>query len=141
MNAGALSGITEQHLPGVRPQSLKVTGQPARQACTSLFEGLKGVFLKRTLFLVKLILIFSAGIAQAGVVSSHDSLIPASAEQAGRTQAKILICHGAQDPMNQPDALTAADKRGMAALAYNPSADRRSWRHMTCFLDEVLSKM
>ena len=104
-----------------------------------------------------------------GVVSFHGSLIPASAEQAGRTRAKILICHGAQDPMNQPDALNAyvngmnassidwqmiayggtrhsftnpdADKRGMAALAYNPSADRRSWQHMTFFLDEVLSKM
>lgn len=104
-----------------------------------------------------------------GVVSFHGSLIPPSAEQAARTRAKILICHGAEDPMNQPEAMTTyvngmnassidwqiiayggtrhsftnpdADKRGMAALAYNPSADRRSWQHMTIFFDEVLSQM
>jgi dienelactone hydrolase len=89
-----------------------------------------------------------------GVVSFHSSLIPPNAEQAGRTRAKILICHGAHDPMITPDSLTAyvkamnttpidwqviacggtrhslpnpaADKRGMDALAFNPSADRRS---------------
>lgn len=100
-----------------------------------------------------------------GVVSFHGSLIPPSAEQAGQTKAKILICHGAQDPMNKPEALTTyanvmnassidwqmiayggtrhsftnpdADKRGMAALAYSPSADRRSWQHMTFFFNEL----
>ncbi|MDX2451907.1 dienelactone hydrolase family protein [Desulfosarcina sp.] len=104
-----------------------------------------------------------------GVVSFHGSLIPPSAEQAGRTLAKILICHGAEDPMNAPETLTTyvnamnassidwqlivyggtrhsftnpdADKRGMAALAYNPSADKRSWQHMTYFFNEVLSGM
>lgn len=104
-----------------------------------------------------------------GVVSFHGSLIPPSAEQAGRTQAKILICHGAKDPMNAPETLTPyanamnastidwqlivyggtrhsftnpdADKRGMAALAYNPSADKRSWQHMTYFFNEVLLGM
>jgi dienelactone hydrolase len=102
-----------------------------------------------------------------GVVSFHGSLIPPSEEQARRTRAKILICHGAQDPMNQPEAMTAyvqgmnatsidwqmiayggtrhsftnpeADKHGMAALAYSPSADRRSWQHMGVFFNEVLS--
>ena len=104
-----------------------------------------------------------------GVVSFHGSLIPPSAEQAGRARAKILICHGAQDPMNAPETLTTyvnamnassidwqlivyggtrhsftnpdADKRGMAALAYNPSADKRSWQHMTYFFNEILSGM
>jgi len=104
-----------------------------------------------------------------GVVSFHGSLIPPSAEQAGRARAKILICHGAQDPMNVPETLTTyanamnassidwqlivyggtrhsftnpdADKRGMDALAYNPSADKRSWQHMTYFFNEVLSGM
>ena len=104
-----------------------------------------------------------------GVVSFHGSLIPPSAEQAGQTKAKILICHGAQDPMNKPEALTTysnamnassidwqmiayggtrhsftnpdADKRGMAALAYNPSADRRSWQHMTFFFNELFPGM
>jgi dienelactone hydrolase len=104
-----------------------------------------------------------------GVVSFHGSLIPASAEQAERTQAKILICHGAADPFNKPDLLAtyvtamnassidwqlvayggarhgftnpAANKHGMAALAYNPSADRHSWQQMTYFFNEVLSGM
>ncbi len=104
-----------------------------------------------------------------GVVSFHGSPIPPSAEQAGRTRAKILICHGAEDPFNKPESLTSyvtamntstidwqlivygsarhsftnpdADKRGMAALAYNPSADRRSWQHMTYFFDELFAGM
>ncbi|MBR9987561.1 MAG: dienelactone hydrolase family protein [Desulfosarcina sp.] len=104
-----------------------------------------------------------------GVVSFHGSLIPVSAEQAGQTRAKILICHGAADPMNTPEAMTTyvnamnassidwqmiayggtrhsftnpdADKRGMTALAYSPSADRRSWQHMTYFFNEVLAGM
>ncbi len=102
-----------------------------------------------------------------GVVSFHGSLIPPSPEQATQTRAKILICHGAQDPMNQPDAMSTyvtamndssidwqliaygntrhsftnpdADKRGMAALAYSPSADRRSWQHMVFFFNEIFS--
>jgi dienelactone hydrolase len=102
-----------------------------------------------------------------GVISFHGSLIPPNAEQAGRTRAKVLICHGAQDPMITPDSLTAyvkamnttsidwqliayggtrhsftnpgADKRGMDALAYNPSADRRSWHHMIIFFDELFA--
>ena len=102
-----------------------------------------------------------------GVVSFHGSLIPPNAEQASRTQAKILICHGAQDPMVTPDSLAAylkamnaapidwqliayggtrhsftnpgADKRGMDALAYNPTADRRSWQHMIAFFNELFA--
>jgi dienelactone hydrolase len=102
-----------------------------------------------------------------GVVSFHGSLIPPNAEQAARTRAKILICHGAQDPMNTPDSMVAyvkamnatpidwqfivyggtrhsftnpgADKYGMDALAYNRSADRRSWQHMTDFFDELFA--
>ena len=107
------------------------------------------------------------GAELAGVVSFHGSLLPPSAEQAARTRAKILICHGAQDPMNKTEALTHyadamnassidwqliayggtrhsftnpdADRRGMAALAYNPASDRRSWQHMTLFFDEIFS--
>jgi dienelactone hydrolase len=102
-----------------------------------------------------------------GVVSFHGSLIPPNAEKASQTRAKILICHGAQDPMVTPDSLTAyvkamnttpidwqliayggtrhsftnpdADKRGMDALAYNQSADRRSWQHMIVFFNELFT--
>jgi dienelactone hydrolase len=100
-----------------------------------------------------------------GVASFHGSLIPPSAEQAGQTRAKFLICHGAQDPMNKPEAMSTyaaamnassidwqmiayggarhsftnpdADKQGVAALAYSPSADRRSWQHLTLFFNEL----
>lgn len=100
-----------------------------------------------------------------GIVSFHGSPIPPSPKQVERTRAKILICHGAQDPFNPPDALTPyvnamntasidwqlivyggtrhsftnpdADKHGMEALAYNASADRRSWQHMTFFFNEL----
>jgi dienelactone hydrolase len=102
-----------------------------------------------------------------GVVSFHGSLMPVSKEQAERTQAKILICHGAQDPFNTPEALKNyvsamnaskidwqliaygntrhgftnpdAGKYGMAALAYNPSSDRRSWQQMKFFFKEIFS--
>jgi len=104
-----------------------------------------------------------------GIVSFHGSLMPPSAEQGAKTKAKMLICQGAQDPFNPPDtvmqfikAMNAtsidwqmiiygntrhsftnpdADKHGMAALAYNPSSDRRSWQHMILFFNELFPKM
>ncbi|MGA6924866.1 MAG: dienelactone hydrolase family protein [Desulfosarcina sp.] len=102
-----------------------------------------------------------------GVVSFHGSLIPPSAEQAQATRARILIAHGAQDPMSPPEKLTTyvqamnttsidwqlivygntrhsftnpdADQRGMEALAYNAASDRRSWQHMSDFFKELFS--
>jgi len=104
-----------------------------------------------------------------GIVSFHGSLVPPSAEQAGRTKAKFLICHGAQDPFNKPEVLikyiTAlnastidwqlialgntrhgftnpdAAQYGMPALAYSPSSDRRSWQYMQYFFKEIFSEM
>jgi dienelactone hydrolase len=104
-----------------------------------------------------------------GVVSFHGSLVPPTAEQGARTGAKMLICHGAMDPMNTPDALANyvqalnatpidwqlivygqtrhsftnpdADTHGMEALAYNPASDRRSWQHMTFFFNELFGGM
>ena len=100
-----------------------------------------------------------------GVVSFHGSPMPPTAAQAAQTKAKIMICHGAQDPFNPPDALAAyvkamnatsidwqlivfgntrhgftnpdAGKFKMDALAYNPDSDRRSWQQMTIFFDEI----
>jgi dienelactone hydrolase len=103
-----------------------------------------------------------------GIVSFHGSLVPPSAEQAGRTKAKFLICHGAQDPFNPVEALSKyvtalnastidwqlialgntrhgftnpnAGQYGMAALAYSPSSDRRSWQYMKYFFKEIFSE-
>ena len=102
-----------------------------------------------------------------GIVSFHGSLVPPSADQAARTKAKMLICHGAQDPFNKPDALRDyiialnastidwqlivlgntrhaftnpdAGKYGLSALAYNPLSDRRSWQYMQYFFKEIFS--
>jgi dienelactone hydrolase len=104
-----------------------------------------------------------------GIVSFHGSLVPPSATQGKQTKAKMLICHGAQDPMNPPEALgkyvTAlnattidwqlvafgntrhaftnpdAGQYGMVALAYNPASDRRSWQYMQYFFNEIFTKM
>jgi dienelactone hydrolase len=104
-----------------------------------------------------------------GIVSFHGSLVPPSEAQAKQTKAKFLIEHGAQDPMNQPEALGKyvaalntssidwqlialgntrhgftnpdAGQYGMSALAYNPVSDRRSWQYMQFFFDEIFAKM
>jgi dienelactone hydrolase len=103
-----------------------------------------------------------------GVVSFHGSPIPPTEDQAKRVKAKILICHGAADPMTKPEAIQNyivvmdktgldwvmiiyggakhsftnpdADKAGMEALKYSKSADQRSWKHMKDFFDEIFAK-
>jgi dienelactone hydrolase len=103
-----------------------------------------------------------------GVVSFHGSLIPPTEEQAKRVKAKILICHGAADPMTKPDVIESyiavmdkmgldwvmiiyggakhsftnpdAGKAGVEGLQYSKSADHRSWRHMRDFFDEIFAK-
>jgi dienelactone hydrolase len=100
-----------------------------------------------------------------GVVSFHGSLVLPAAEPGKQVRAKILICHGAADPMAQPGAVERyilameksaldwqliiyggakhsftvpdADKAGMAALAYSKSADQRSWAAMQLFFKEI----
>jgi len=103
-----------------------------------------------------------------GVVSFHGSPLPVREDQVKRVKAKILILHGASDPLVKDaqiqDYLAAmeksgldwqmifyggakhsytnpdADKVGMDALKYDASADKRSWEHMKIFFDEILSK-
>jgi len=103
-----------------------------------------------------------------GVVSFHGSLLPVQKEQVNRVKAKILILHGASDPLIKEEQIQAyvsameasgldwqmifyggakhsftnpdADKVGMDALGYSASADARSWAHMNVFFEEVFSK-
>ncbi len=100
-----------------------------------------------------------------GVVSFHGSLPIPTKEQAGRTQAKILIAHGNADPFltrshigqfqkvvdeNNLDwqmivyagarhGFTNPDagQYGMDALKYDKRADARSWKHMQLFFEEI----
>ncbi len=101
-----------------------------------------------------------------GVVSFHGQPIPPEEGAAERVKASILICHGAADPFIGPEKIQAyltsmeatglqymlvaysgakhgftnpdADKKGMAALGYNRSADAHSWAHMKLFFEEAL---
>ena len=102
-----------------------------------------------------------------GIVSFHGSLLAPTEDQAGKVKAKILICHGASDPMTKPETIQTyiaamektgldwqmiiyggakhsftnpdADKAGMEGLKYSKSADQRSWEHMKVFFKEILS--
>jgi dienelactone hydrolase len=100
-----------------------------------------------------------------GVVSFHGSPLPPTEDQAKKVKAKILICHGAADPMTKPEVIQSyvaametsgldwqmifyggakhsftnpdADKAGMEGLKYSKSADKRSWEHMKVFFKEI----
>jgi dienelactone hydrolase len=103
-----------------------------------------------------------------GVVSFHGSPLPPTQDQAQKVKAKILICHGAADPMTKPEAIQNyiaameksgldwqmilyggarhsftnpdADKAGMEGLKYSKSADKRSWEHMKIFFKEIFGR-
>ena len=109
-----------------------------------------------------------SGVDINGVVSFHGSLIPPPKELTASKIAKILICHGAQDPFVKTEAINRftqalassgadwqmityggakhsfsnpdADKAGMEALQYNKSADQRSWAHMKMFFTEIFAQ-
>jgi dienelactone hydrolase len=99
------------------------------------------------------------------VVSFHGLLETGKRAEAGAVKARILVCHGDADPLvprahvlafwEEMDAAGAnwhfhsysgvkhgftdpgSDARGMAAIAYNASADRQSWAAMLELFDEV----
>ena len=105
--------------------------------------------------------------ALAAVVSFHGGLESPKPEDAANIKAKVLVCHGADDPLVPPAQVAAfeeqmrktkvdwqihiyggavhsftnpdADKAGNpAAFAYNAAADRRSWNAMLALFDEAL---
>lgn len=101
----------------------------------------------------------------AAVASFHGLLETAKTAAAGDIKARILVCHGDADPMvprehilafwQEMDAAGAdwhfhsysgvkhgftdpgSDARGIAAIAYDASADRQSWAALMSFFDEV----
>jgi dienelactone hydrolase len=106
------------------------------------------------------------GIPLKAAVSFHGSF-PSKGAEPGRIKAKILVCHGADDPLIAADDISRfqetlkqagvdwqfvsyggakhsftnpdADKRGMEALGYSPLADRRSWIAMLALFKEVFA--
>ena len=106
-----------------------------------------------------------SGVSLKGVVSFHGTPIPPPADAADRVKAAILVNHGAADPFIKPEkvqeylaAMNAsglnwqmnfyggarhgftnpdAGNYGIPALAYNPTADERSWESMLNFFDNI----
>ena len=109
-----------------------------------------------------------SGAPLKGVVSFHGILETKTPQDAKNVKGKILVCTGADDPLVPPEQVLGfqkemteakvdwqvvtyggtkhaftnvdADKVGRAALAYNKSADDRSWEAMRDFWGEVLGK-
>ena len=107
-----------------------------------------------------------AGMPVNGVVSFHGGLGKDGVRANAPIAAKVLVCHGAIDPMVPQDEILqfqremneakadwqmiyyagavhaftepAAGTDMSKGAAYNEKADRRSWQHMKDFLAEVL---
>lgn len=101
------------------------------------------------------------------IVGFHSGFLPGSADDNAAIQGKLLLCHGADDPIvtaGQRDAFlaeaTAAgidwqlhlyggvghsftnpdiDALGLAGFAYDEAADRRSWAAMLNLFEETLT--
>jgi dienelactone hydrolase len=106
-----------------------------------------------------------SGADVAGVVSFHGALDTSTPAESGNVKAKILVCHGADDPFVPPEQVheflkemqTAqadwqlvayggavhsftnpdVDKINLDGAKYNRDADRRSWKAMQTFFEEV----
>ncbi|MBF0311304.1 MAG: dienelactone hydrolase family protein [Magnetococcales bacterium] len=106
-----------------------------------------------------------AGMDLRGVASFHGSLPPAVGEDLGRIRAKVLVAHGQADGFIPAERIVAfqkgleeakadwsmvvyggakhgftnpeAGKMGIEGLAYDESADKRSWKALEVFLKEV----
>jgi dienelactone hydrolase len=108
-----------------------------------------------------------AGTDLRGVVAFHAGLSTPMAAQAGQVKAKVLVCHGADDPhVPPPEVLSFVDEMRKAGadwelnayggavhsftnhaandkqhgMCYNAEADRRSWQAMKDFFTEVFAQ-
>lgn len=107
-----------------------------------------------------------AGMPAKGVVSFHGGLGKDASRPVTPISAKVLVCHGADDPNVPENEVTAfkdemrqakadwqlvyyanavhaftepsAGNDNSKGAAYNEKADRRSWEHFMDFLKEVL---
>jgi len=108
----------------------------------------------------------NAGEDLKAVVSFHGAIGAAKAPAPGKVKARVLVLTGGADPMNPPATVSKferemksaganyrvvvypgakhsftnpdAGKAGMPALAYNASADRKSWAEMLRLFHTVL---
>jgi dienelactone hydrolase len=107
-----------------------------------------------------------AGLGILGGVSLHGVYDRPDYPNVSPIAAKLLVCHGWNDPVAPPDATVAlaneltesgadwqlhaygnaghaftdVDRPGPGNDAYEPRADRRSWRAMADFLEEIFAR-
>jgi dienelactone hydrolase len=109
-----------------------------------------------------------AGSDLTGVVSFHGSLKTKTPAEKGKVKARVLVLHGADDPLVPADEVAAfeqemknagvdyrlvaypgavhsftnpdADKTGIPGVAYQREADEKSWEEMKRFLAEVTKR-
>ncbi len=101
-----------------------------------------------------------------GVVSFHGALETQSPAEPGKVQAKVLVCHGADDPFVPVEHVTAFEEEmtkagvdwqvisyggtvhsftnpeadgSIEGICYNKQADERSWQAMQAFFDEIFA--
>jgi len=107
-----------------------------------------------------------SGASLAAVVSFHGGLASPRPQDAANIRARVLVCHGAADPLVPPEQVSAfvaqmcqspvdwqlhsysgvvhgftnpeADNAGTPALAYNEAADRHSWQAMLALFRQTL---
>jgi dienelactone hydrolase len=105
------------------------------------------------------------GAALGAVVSFHGGLASPRPQDAANIKARVLVCHGAADPLVPPNHVTEfiaqlcnspvdwqfhsyagvvhgftnpeADQAGTPALAYNQAADQQSWQAMLTLFRQV----
>jgi dienelactone hydrolase len=103
-----------------------------------------------------------------GVVSFHGALKSDHPAQKGQVKPRVLVLHGAADPLVPPEEVAAlekemkdagadakvvqypgakhaftnpdADKYNLPPVAYNKSADEKSWREMQNFFAEIFGE-
>ena len=103
-----------------------------------------------------------------GVVSFHGNLDTPHPQDAANIKAKVLVCHGADDPLVPPAQVAAFEdemRKGLVdwqmityggamhsftnpgahdpahGLDYNAAADKRSWEAMKLFFSEIFGGM
>lgn len=107
-----------------------------------------------------------SGAALKAITTFHAGLLPEQPGDENRMAAKVMICHGAEDPMVEKSAIDTvmdefrrdnvdwqftfygnaahsftdpdADSRGMPGLSYDARTEARSWGAMRLFFEEVL---
>ena len=106
-----------------------------------------------------------SGAGIAAIATFHAGLLPELPEDAGRIRAKVLVCHGAEDPLMKQETIDAvmaefrrdkidwqfiyygnaahsftdpeADLRNVPGFAYNKVAEDRSWAVMRQLFDDA----